>query len=303
MYLTFNDDIINIENNGLKISYHLSALGVDNRLAFFDNLGSGGNCMIDVAVMASGQVLSVSDETLFIYSDLESYYENWYEGIESKSTRIINWLEEAEHLAYTVLLNASCVRDIEKLQADSKLWDIVHANMDNPGVMPRPFSRSFDEYSGWSELDGRANFGIWLRSIAYSMGYRKYEMIGNIITVPKLFKLRVALELVDGKYWLETVDWYTGKDRLSFECGVAFWYDFLPYLAVDTNIDLEQLRYEMVETYALDKVTYEAERWMPWMFKQVIKLALKEGISLNQMTDLDYLNEKYNNWLENGLLD
>lgn len=88
-----------------------------------------------------------------------------------------------------------------------------------------------------------------------------------------------------------------------FECGLDLWYELLPALAARHNLNHEQLQFCMASVNALDKVEYAKERWMPEAMKRGIILALKAGITIDQLEDYNAADDLYAGWLKDGLLD
>lgn len=191
---------------------------------------------------------------------------------------------------------------LDAVQNNPAVWDIIHANMNEPGVLPVPFKRSLDEYDKWSEVEGgRHEFAKWIKSILYAVGHRWYDETktkdGIIIHIPGFLNIHT-----DAERGIKEIERVKDLDPYMFDCGVDLWYDVLPVIAIQANIDLEQLRYELAMNNTVDQVFFEGARWMPDQIKRAIRLAAAEGFTLEEIADDGYMDDKYQIWLEQGLI-
>ncbi len=201
--------------------------------------------------------------------------------------------------------------ELTEISSDQALWDeVIHVNMDNPGVLPVPFKQSFDEYSDWDELweldkCSHMDFIAWIKSMLVSMGHKFYEVdVQKSITIPGFATLYVDNDITEDGWFVNSVKLDMLSTAREFESGAYFWHDYIPEVARDANINLDQLYYELASINVLDKIKYEdTDRWMPLDMKKAIKLAVTEGLTQEEMNDREYMDYKYSTWLENGLLD
>ncbi len=207
--------------------------------------------------------------------------------------------------------------DLAVISGDQALWDeVIHPNMDNPGVLPIPFKRSFNDYSDWDnlwELDkcSHWNFIAWIKSILVSMGHKFYEEedIDDDyikITIPGLCYLTVSKEHPDQnnkhERWLDDVKLVEDLDKSMFDCGINLWYDKLGQIALEVGINQEVLSYHMASVNALDIVFYEGDRWMPEYVRKILNLCMMSGFSGSELEDREFMDQQYSNWCESGLL-
>ena len=76
------------------------------------------------------------------------------------------------------------------------------------------------------------------------------------IFVEGLGDLVVRLEAGD-KPFVEHVDLLEGDNRMLVSDGATYWFDYLPQLALDANVDEDQLKFVLAGLNILDKLRYE----------------------------------------------
>ncbi len=266
---------------------------------------------VDVIVLGNGKVLSISNDVLLLHKDRDAFDKPFGE-VEPELMFAINDEDTSEwtdqYKIKTLLDYIDNQYGPTDISGNHDLWEkCIHVHQNDTGVLPIPFDQSFDEYFEWSEVPGGAfEFFRWLKSIAYAIGYRKYITIDNVIVVPKFAKFSIESPMPTGDdgVWLNNIEWYKGEDSMEFECGADFWYSFLPMLAEDTGIPLDQIQYHMASDNAMDRVTYiDSGRWIPHTLQTVAKLTVAEGFTKEEVADHEYMGDKYRIWLDNGLLD
>jgi len=189
--------------------------------------------------------------------------------------------------------------NFESVRDNIELWSATS------GTLTAPFTGSFNEYTSFKDLDcSLYEFRVWLKSIAYSMGWRVYEEIDDEIIIPGFGKVVVDKHIgtdITGR-WVREITLSDDLDKKLFTCGVDFWYDFLGLIAAEANLNMDSLRYQAAEQNIMDKLFYYHEAFLPYDTAIVLRLCKAEGISMEQAQDREFMNEKYYNWLEQGLI-
>jgi len=137
----------------------------------------------------------------------------------------------------------------------------VHPFMNMVGALPIPFKRSLDEYIDWNDLYqdcSKYDLVLWLESIKYAAGYRAHK-IRTVTTavVPGFatFELDRTGDTSGPEYFILDTKMHT-ENKIIFESGVEFWFEYLDLLAVQLGVDVDNLRYHMASANAINTVEY-----------------------------------------------
>ncbi len=269
---------------------------------------------IDVITMANNKIISISGETLLVHSGVDARYACISNNIEPLNT--IDLYDGAWTTQYKIkVLNEyiSNMYDPSEMSGNHDLWEkCIHLHQNDKGVLEIPFDKSFDEYSEWSEVPGGAyEFFRWFKSIVVSLGHKYYKeepQEGNDsvkVIIPGLCDIYISLthpNETSTERWIDGMKLSEELDKNMFDCGVNLWYDILSQLAVELNVDKDQLQYHFASVNALDIVFYDGERWMPAHAYRVIQLCMAEGFTQAEMKDKSFMDDKYFNWAESGML-
>jgi len=317
MFATIKNGMINLKDANRSISYNLKYLGLASVAVFTELEDTGGGCMVDIFNMLDGQVVCVSAELIAIYPNVEKYYHQFVEQDEDSTCRYIEWYNDAKKSNSTKIsrLAELLAPDLgpSDISGDHDIWEeVIHLHQNDTGVLPIPFDKSFDEYMEWSEVEGgRYEFNIWIKSIMVSLGYKFYpeeyqEGTGRFkVTVPGLCEIYIAdvhPAETSSTRWIDGLKLSNKLDKNMFDCGVSLWYDKIGQLAAELNVSKEQLSYHFASVNALDIVFYEDERWMPDYVFTILQLCMAEGFTQADMKDKRFMNDKYFNWAESGML-